>query len=100
MAHGDIEGGGGALEDIGEQTGMDGWLLVEEVDLAAIGLLGGQVVGENLGLQTLGDGVVELELDIEAVGGGPGLGQGEALEALARWTVCDHGHCLEYVCCA
>jgi hypothetical protein len=36
VTNGGIEGSSGTLEDIGEEAGVDGWLLVEEVDLATI----------------------------------------------------------------
>ena len=83
MADDHVECGGGTFEDIGEETGVDGWLLVEKVDFAAEGLLVGQVGGEDLSLETLGDGVVELELGVKSVGGGPCLGQGKTYS----WSV-------------
>jgi hypothetical protein len=73
----DVEGGGGALEQVGEQAGVDVGLLIEEVELAAVGSFSGQVVCEDFGLQALGDVVFEFEFGVEAVGGCPGLSQGE-----------------------
>lgn len=59
MAQGDVEGGGGALEEVGEQAGVDVGLFVQEVELAAVGLLRREVVGQNLCFQTLGQVVLE-----------------------------------------
>ena len=59
---------------------MEVGLLIVEVKLAAVGALRGQVVGEDLGFEAFGQVVFELELGVEAVGGGPCLGQGEAWE--------------------
>ena len=41
VAERDVEGGGGAFEQVGEQPGVDVGLLVEEVELAAVGGFGG-----------------------------------------------------------
>ena len=73
-----IEGCDGTLEQIGEQTGVDRRLLVVEVELTAVGLLGWQVVGQDLGFEALGEVVFELELGVEGVGGCPCLGQRQA----------------------
>jgi hypothetical protein len=53
-------------------------LLEVEVELSTLGLLGREVLGQDLSLETLGNVVVELELGVEGVGGGPCLGEGEA----------------------
>ena len=63
----DVHGGGRSLEEVGEQTGVDVGLLVEEVQLSAIGALRWQVVGEDFGFQALGQVVLKLELGVEAV---------------------------------
>lgn len=60
MAQGDVESGSGALEEVGEQAGVDVGLFVQEVELAAVGLLRREVVGQNLCFQTLGQVVLEL----------------------------------------
>jgi hypothetical protein len=72
-----VQCGCGSFEDIGEQAGVEGWLLVEDVELSTESLLGREVVGENLSLQALGDRVIELKLGIEAVRRGPCLCQCE-----------------------
>jgi hypothetical protein len=73
-----VEGGGGTFEEIGEQSGVDVGLLVEQVDLAAVGGFRGEVVGQHFGFEAFGDVVFEFEFGVEGVGGGPGLSQGEA----------------------
>ena len=78
MAECDVEVCGGALEEVGEKTSVDVWLLVVEVELAAVGLLCREVVGEDFGLEAFGEVVLKLELGVEGVGGGPCLGQGKA----------------------
>lgn len=78
MAESQVHGGSGSFEEIGEQTSVDVGLLVEEIKLSTIGALRGEVVGENLGLQTLGEVILELKLGVKAVGRGPCLGEGKA----------------------
>lgn len=82
VAEGDIEGGGRALEEVGEQAGVDVGLLVQQVELATIRLLRGQVVGQDLSLQTLGQVVLQLQLCVKAVGCRPCLREGQAC---GRW---------------
>jgi len=74
----DVEGCGGALEEVGEQAGVDVGLFVEEVEFAAVGGFGGEVGGQDLGFEALGQVVFEFELGVQAVGGGPGLSDGES----------------------
>jgi hypothetical protein len=83
MAQRHVHGGRGALEEVGEQAGVDVGLLVKQVELAAVGALGRQVVGQDLGLEALGQVVLQLELGVEAVGGRPCLGEGETCGKLA-----------------
>jgi hypothetical protein len=78
MAKDSIEVGRWALEQVEESTGVEVWLLEEEVDLGTLGLRAGQVLGQDLGLKALGNVVVELKLGVKSVTGGPGLGEGEA----------------------
>jgi len=68
-----VEGCGGAFEEVGEQTGVDVWLLVVQVQLAAVGLLGWEVVCQDFSFEAFGEVVFEFELGVEAVGGGPCL---------------------------
>lgn len=78
VAENGVEVGGGAVQEIEEGTGVQVGLLEVQVELGTLGLLSGLVLGEDLSLEALGDVVVELELGVEGVGGGPSLGEGEA----------------------
>ena len=73
-----IEGGGGALEGVDEGAEIDVGLLVEEVEFAAVVLVFGQEGRGDLGFETLDNVVLELELCVEDVGGGPSFGKGDA----------------------
>lgn len=77
VAENSVEVGGGAAEEVEESTSVQVGLLEVEVELGTLGLLGGEVLGEDLSLETLGDVVVELELGVEGVGSGPSLGESE-----------------------
>jgi hypothetical protein len=57
---------------------VDVGLLVVQVELATVGLLGWEVVCQDLGFEAFGQVVFEFELGVEAVGCGPCLCQGEA----------------------
>lgn len=57
---------------------MEVWLLEEDVDLAAVGLGGWEEIGGYLSLEALGNVVLEFDLGIKRVGGGPRLGEGQA----------------------
>lgn len=78
VAENSVEVGGGAVEEVEEGTGVQVGLLEVEVELSTLGLLGREVLGQDLSLETLGDVVVELELGVEGVGSGPSLGEGKA----------------------
>lgn len=82
MAENDVKVGGRALQEVEESTGVKVGLLEVEVELGTFGLRGGQVLGEDLSLEALGDVVVELELGVESIGSSPGLGEGEACSLL------------------
>lgn len=84
----DVKIGGRALQEVEESTGIKVGLLEVEVELGTLGLRGGQVLGEDLSLEALGDVVVELELGVESVGSGPGLGEGEAYSLLVSEYNC------------
>lgn len=77
MAEDSVEVGGRAVEEVKEGTSVHVGLLELEVEFGTLGLLSGEVLGEDLGLKALGDVVVELELGVEGVRGGPSLGEGE-----------------------
>lgn len=78
VAEDSVEVGGRAVQQVEEGTGVQVGLLEVKVELGTLGLLSGLVLGEDLSLEALGDVVVELELGVEGVGGGPRLGEGEA----------------------
>ena len=75
VAESDIDGGGGTLQEVEESTSVNVGLLEVDIGLSTVGLVGRAVVSEELKLEALGDLVVELELGVERVGSGPGLGQ-------------------------
>lgn len=77
VAENSVEVGGRAVEEVEEGTSVQVGLLEVEVQTGTLGLLGGEVLGEDFSLETLGDVVVELELGVEGVGGSPSLGEGE-----------------------
>jgi hypothetical protein len=91
VADGSVEGCSGTLEDIGEQTCLDVLLLVDQVELAAIGLLDWEVVGEDLGFEALCQVVFELELGVKGVGGCPGLGESQTWLLSALGSVEERG---------
>ncbi len=78
VAEDGVEVGSGAVQKVEEGTGVQVGLLEVQVELGSLGLLGGLVLGEDLSLEALGDVVVQLELGVEGVGGGPSLSQGKA----------------------
>lgn len=61
-----------------EDTTVEVGLLVVKVDLLALVARGGVEVGQNLGLQAAGEGVVKLNLGGEQVGSVPRLRDGDA----------------------
>lgn len=69
---------GGSLEEVEEGTGVEEGLLEVNVELGALAGVCGEELGEDFGLEALGDGVVELDLGVESVEGGPGLGESQA----------------------
>lgn len=74
---GDGADGAGGVQ-VGEDAAVEVGLLEVEVDLLALVADGGVEVGENLGLQALGEGVVKLDLGGQEVGRVPGLGDADA----------------------
>lgn len=77
MAEDSVKVGGRAVKEVKEGTSVHVGLLELEVEFGTLGLLSGEVLGEDLGLKALGDVVVELELGVEGVRGGPSLGEGK-----------------------
>lgn len=80
VANNGIDVGGRALEEVEEGTAVETGLLEEQVELGALGSGGREEVEETLELEALGEGVVDLKLGVEDVGGVPGLGEGQACE--------------------
>lgn len=74
------DGTGGGV--VSEDTAVEVGLLEVEVDLLALVAGSRAEVGEDLGLQAAGEGVVELDLGSKDIGGVPGLGDADA------WTCC------------
>jgi hypothetical protein len=73
-----VDGGGRPLEEIEEGTAVEVGLLEVQVGLGAVGLGLGQVVSDQLSLEALGELVVEFDLGVQDIGGGPSLGEGQA----------------------
>ena len=67
----------GALEEIKEGASVEEGLAEVKVKLGALALSGGKELGEDLGLESVDNVVVKLNLGVEGVEGGPGLCQGE-----------------------
>jgi hypothetical protein len=78
VADNGVDVGDGTLEQVKEGTAVEAGLLEVQVELGTLGGGGGEEVEETLKLEALGEGVVDLELSVEGVGGVPSLGQGEA----------------------
>lgn len=74
------DGTGGRV--VSEDAAVEVRLLEVEVDLLALVAGSGAEVGKDLGLQAGGEGVVELDLSSEDIGGVPGLGDANA------WAFC------------
>ena len=65
---------------VDESAAVDVGLLEVQVDLLALVAGVGGKVGEDLGLQAAGEGVVELDLGGQEVGSVPRLGDADACE--------------------
>lgn len=61
------------LEEVNSGTGVDSGLLVDGSDDGSLGRLGGVEGGVQVKLEATSNGVLELNLGAEEVGGGPGL---------------------------
>lgn len=77
VAEDDITAEGGALEEVDEGAGVEEGLAIVEVESGALGFGGGEEVGNDFGLQALGESVVELDLCVKGIESGPSLGQGD-----------------------
>lgn len=74
LADNSIDVGSWALKEVEESTGVQVRLFEVQVELSTLGLGLGEERTKNLSLQTLGNGVVELNLGVESIDGVPGLG--------------------------
>jgi len=70
---------GGALEEVDGSPGVEGRLLVDGSKDSRLLGLGGVKSSSEVQFQSLGDLVLQLDLGSEEVGGGPGLGEGQAV---------------------
>jgi len=70
---------GGALEEVDGSPGVEGRLLVDGSKDSRLLGLGGVKSSSEVQLQSLGDLVLQLDLGSEEVGGGPSLGEGQAV---------------------
>ncbi|KAI3482094.1 hypothetical protein L1887_55225 [Cichorium endivia] len=77
-----VGGEGGALEEVKVLAGVQTGLLVGRGEERVLGLLLGHERRDELELEALGDVVLELNVVAEHVGGGPGLGEGDAVLAV------------------
>jgi len=73
---------GGTIEQVKECTGVEVRLLEMQVELCTLLLGVRQELCEKLGLQSLGDGVIKLDLGVERVGSRPRLGKGQACSSV------------------
>lgn len=103
VADDSVDVGLGALEEVEESTAVETGLLEVEVELSTLGSGGGEEVEETLELEALGEGVVDLNLGVQGVGGVPGLGQGKTckiwLAMRSAWRGrrgCDRASLLAY----
>ena len=78
VADNSVDVGGGTLEEVEEGAAVEAGLLEVQVELGTLTSSGGEVVEETLELEALGEGVADLNLGVEGVGGVPGLGEGQA----------------------
>lgn len=74
-----VGGEGRSLEDVEEGPGVDARLAVDGGDVGRLALGRGEEVTLDVELEALGDLVLELDLGLQDVRGGPGLGEGDAV---------------------
>ena len=68
---------GGSFEKIKERTGVEEGLLKVKVELSTLRLGCGEELSDNLSLESIGKGVVKLDLGVKSVGRGPGLSESQ-----------------------
>lgn len=77
-----VDIGGGTLEKIEESAAVEVGLLKVEVELCALCLGSGKEGAQDLGLQTLCNGVIQLNLGVKSVDSVPALSDGSACAAI------------------
>jgi hypothetical protein len=87
VADDSVDIGGGALQEVEEGAAVETGLLEVQVELGTLTSRGGEVVEETLELEALGEGVVDLNLGVEGVGGVPGLGEGQAVRLVVVFSL-------------
>ena len=88
MAEDAVNVGYGALEDVEESAGVEVRLLEVEVELGTEGLRLGNEICDGFRLHSIGDLIVQLNLCLKDVGGGPHLGQGQACTTVNNQQSC------------
>src|SRR5690606_22805394 len=78
VSNNDITIEGGSLEEVKEATGVEDGLLEVNVQFCALRVLVRKELSQNLSLETLSDGIIELNFRVKSIEGGPGLGEGKA----------------------
>ena len=66
-----VDVGSRTLEQVEEGSAVEVGLLEMQVELCAFGLSGREERAQDLGLETLGDGVIQLNLGVKSVDGAP-----------------------------
>lgn len=79
VAKSGVGGDGGALQEIEESSSLERGLLEEERELGVLSTGRGDKRGGELTLKTLGKSLIDLNLGVEDVGGGPSLGDGDTV---------------------
>ena len=74
----------GTLEEVEESTAVEVGLLEVEVELCTLCLGSREEGAQDLGLQTLRNGVIQLNLGVKSVDSVPALGDGSACMAIGH----------------
>jgi len=77
MSNNSITVEGGPLEKVKERTGVEEGLLEVKVELSTLRFGCGEELSEDLSLESIGKGVVKLDLGVKSVGRGPSLSEGQ-----------------------
>jgi len=84
LSNNSIDVSGGALEEVEEGTAVEVGLLEVQVELGALGLGGRKEGSQELGLQALGNGVIDLDLGVKSVQCVPALCDGHTCAAIEQ----------------